>query len=161
MDRIEFLSRPSGHAKEQGEIRIHINGVDLIDLVKRVEHAFAGSLSGKYAGLRSDKDTHLPSRHFFGEPSYAIYGYAGKTQVLGCECGEPGCWPLVCRIEADSSRVRWSDFEQPFRSGARGSSRWSYEALGPFEFDRKQYDEALKGVLDARGRRGRLKRGRD
>ena len=78
-----------------------------------------------------------------GEPKTPLYRYGARIQVLGCECGEPGCWPLVCRISATDRIVRWSDFEQPHRNGSGAPVAWTYDGLGPFEFDRAEYDAAL------------------
>lgn len=151
MDLIEFISRPFLDSDRDSGIQIKINGRDLIELVRAVENPFAykeghASLAGAYAGLAPNGDTCPPSKHFLGEPSHANYRYDAKTQVLGCECGEPGCWPLLCLIEAGRTRVRWSEFEQPHRTSKRSKSPWRYDELGPFEFDRSQYEHALEAL---------------
>src|SRR5579862_7484530 len=139
MDRIEFISRPYRDGDRDSGIQIRINGRDLVELVRAVENPFAykeGSpaIAGAYAGLPPDDDTCPPSKHFLGEPSASLYRYYTKTQVLGCECGEVGCWPLVCLIEASKTRVRWSEFEQPYRRDQKAHPAWKYDELGPFEF---------------------------
>jgi len=149
VDLIEFISRPFRDGDRDSGIQIKINGRDLVELVRAVENPFAykeghASLSGAYAGLPPNDDTCPPSKHFLGEPSYAVYRYEGKTQVLGCECGEPGCWPLFCLIEAGLTRVTWSQFEQPHRTVKRSKLPWRYDELGPFEFNRDQYEHALE-----------------
>jgi hypothetical protein len=154
VDRIEFISRPYRDGDRDSGIQIKINGRDLVELVRAVENPFAykegaASIAGAYAGLRPGKDTCPPSRHFLGEPSAGRYRYDAKTQVLGCECGEVGCWPLLCRIEAGATRVTWSQFEQPHRTGKGAHAPWSYDELGPFEFDRRQYEQALEALLRA------------
>ena len=58
--------------------------------------------------------------------------------LLGCECGELGCWPLMARIDVREGEIVWSDFEQPHRADS-----WSYQALGPIGFERNQYEDAL------------------
>ncbi len=63
-----------------------------------------------------------------------------KTPVLGCECGEWGCWPLLARITATTDLVTWDAFEQPHRKTR------DYVAFGPFQFDRHQYDDALRAL---------------
>ena len=55
-------------------------------------------------------------------------------------------WPLLCLIDATETRVIWSEFEQPHRRGKGARPPWTYEKLGPFEFDRQQYDEALEAL---------------
>jgi hypothetical protein len=154
MDRIEFVSRPYRDGDRDSGIQIKINGRDLVDLVRAVENPFAykegaASIAGAYAGLPPDVETCPPSRHFLGEPSGALYRYGAKTQVLGCECGEVGCWPLLCLIEASQTRVTWAQFEQPHRNGKGAQSPWKYDEFGPFEFDRGQYDAALAALRRA------------
>ena len=66
--------------------------------------------------------------------------------MLNCECGIPGCWPLLCRIEVRDDRVIWSDFEQPHRSAPKSRRVWSYEGFGPFVFEWAQYEAALEAL---------------
>lgn len=151
MDRIDFVSRPYRDGERQSGIQIRINGRDLVDLVRIVEHPFADregapSIAGAYAGLPPDESTCPPSRHFFGEPSTALYRYGHKTQILGCDCGEVGCWPFLCLIEVNQGCVTWSQFEQPHRRGTGTQCAWTYEELGPFEFDVGQYEHALEAL---------------
>jgi hypothetical protein len=75
--------------------------------------------------------------HFLGRSTNAM---GPKTPVLGCECGEWGCWPLMARITATADCVTWDAFEQPHRKAR------DYVAFGPFQFDRHQYDDALQAL---------------
>jgi len=70
----------------------------------------------------------------------------GKIALLGCECGEVGCWPLAAEVSISADEVRWSAFEQPFRKER------DYSQFGPFVFDQVQYEDALKGLLTALAR---------
>lgn len=48
-----------------------------------------------------------------------INEYFCKTErisVLGCDCGEVGCWPLVCRVGMEGDTVTWHSFLQPHRA---------------------------------------------
>jgi hypothetical protein len=153
-DRIEFIGRPHREGDRSSGIRVRINGHDLADLVQVVELPFAEAegapeIAGAYAGLPPGKGICPPSRHFYGEPAWEVYDYGGRTQVLQCDCGEPGCWPLVCRIELTDDQVVWSGFEQPHRASERGRSRWTYETFGPFHFERRQYETALEALRRA------------
>jgi hypothetical protein len=154
MDRIEFINRPYRDGDRDSGIQIKINGHDLVDLVRAVENPFAykegaASIAGAYAGLPPDENTCPPSTHFLGEPSSALYRFGAKTQVLGCECGEVGCWPLLCLIKAGPTRVTWAEFAQPHRSGTGAQPPWRYDELGPFEFERGQYERALEALRRA------------
>ena len=117
-------------------VRVVVNGRDLVDYVRDYERAFAGQLAGKYGQLPAG-DVLLPHRHFFGGSDPMYHGLQGRTMLLACECGEPGCWPFEARITMEDHVVRWSDFCQPHRS------EWSYTTFGPFTFDRAEYEEAV------------------
>ena len=149
MNQATFRVVPSDHAPDTGEVEILIDGVNLCALVREVEHGQPGAeeIAGRYAGLRADRDVLPPSEHFLGAPGWRIYDYGGKTQVLGCECGEPGCWPLVCAIELRADEIVWRNFEQPHRStGENHGPVWTYDRLGPFRFERRQYEAALASL---------------
>ena len=69
--------------------------------------------------------------HFLGASE------SSEVPVLGCDCGEWGCWPLMAYIHSDQDLVRWSRFTQPHRPN------WDYSAVGPLPFRRESYDTAL------------------
>ena len=78
LDRISFVVDPSRRKDRKGDIRILINGQDLIDLVAAQERPYAEregapDLAGQYGGLPADQDTFPPSQHFLGEPAWEIY----------------------------------------------------------------------------------------
>ena len=53
-----------------------------------------------------------------------------------------GCWPLEAAIVVSDGVVTWTDFRQPHRQDR------DYRALGPFVFDRPQYEEAVHSAVD-------------
>ena len=123
-------------------VAIHVDGHKLQDLARVVEHPFAeaegnASLAGSYAGL-SPSTVARGSRHFMGEPDEVWFG-DGDTILLGCVCGEPGCWPLTAQVAVGDATVTWTGF----RTGHRD---WDLSGLGPFVFDRRQYERALVAV---------------
>lgn len=147
-NHVAFRVAPSDHAPDNGEIEILIDGVDLRVLLQKIELSQPGAedIAGKYAGLRAHPDVLPPSEHFLGTPG-SHYDHRGKTQVLGRECGEPGCWPLVCVIEMRTNEIIWRDFEQPHRSGGIDHGPlWTYDGFGPFRFERRQYEAALASL---------------
>jgi len=60
----------------------------------------------------------------------------GRCAVLTCGCGWFGCGGGLARIEFNDHTVVWGDFEGV---GAGSSVR-----LGPFSFERAQYEEARR-----------------
>lgn len=130
------------------ETVILVNGRDLIDIVREYELPMAAreghpDIAGSYMGL-PPSDVLPPSRHFLGEPNWEMNSVNGKVQVLECECGLPGCWPLLVKITMGEDSVIWSDFEQPHRGQDHPNGEWSYAGLGPYTFARGQYLEALQ-----------------
>jgi hypothetical protein len=119
-----------------GRIHVKINEEPLRDLVRRYELPWAtGSgqpdLAGSYGLLTGYRfDTGL----FFGEPAVADYRLAGGVALMGCICGDVGCWPFVVRIHIGDDEVVWRDFRQPHRPG------WSYADFPPLHFDRTAYE---------------------
>lgn len=110
-----------------------IDGEHLTDLIHRFERDVGMERRDEsYGGL-------IPAFFRFGaaEAHYLPPGDR-KLPVLGCECGEWGCWPLMVRVHAGTHRVAWTDFEQPHRPARE------YSAFGPFSFDRAMYEQALR-----------------
>ena len=60
-----------------------------------------------------------------------------RTWLLGCDCGEVGCWPLAAHIDTDDDAVVWKEFAQPHRP------TWNYSGFGPFTFERASYEAAV------------------
>jgi hypothetical protein len=109
-----------------------IDGNRLTDLIHRFERDAGMEKRDKsYAGL-------IPAFFRFGTAAEHYLSTDKKIPILGCECGEWGCWPLMARVRADDEQVVWTDFEQPHRS------RRDYSAFGSFSFERSGYDEALR-----------------
>ncbi|MBO0697930.1 MAG: hypothetical protein J2P46_06030 [Zavarzinella sp.] len=126
---------------------IRVDDRDLLEFVRETERPFASAeghpdLAGKYEALPA----------FMALEDFAGKG-AEKVSVYDCECGCFGCWPLRVRISASDKTVTWSEFEQPHRGRKSRASWWRYDKLGPFVFERGQYDSALtKAASELRDR---------
>jgi hypothetical protein len=126
-------------------VGIWVGGVPLEEWARRVELPFAKAdgnpdLAGAYAGLAAADDLLWPSRHFLGEPTLSAFD-DGDTVLLGCGCGDWGCWPLVADVAVTETSVTWSRF----RNGHRPA--WDLTNLSPFVFDRSQYETALQSAV--------------
>jgi hypothetical protein len=146
MTSLDSIAFKASKSKDDG-IRIIINGQDFIEILREIELPFAtreGSprIAGAYSCLPAHR-VYLPSRHFFGEPDPIYSDGKGRTYVLECECGEPGCWPMAVRIEVREKEVLWADFQQPHRQTSSKKGGWRYGALNSFTFDRQIYERAL------------------
>jgi hypothetical protein len=147
MDTIEFryceyaVRDTIGHTLE-----IFVNDTSLVDLIGELERPAAASkghpdLAGSYSGMHLGQISELAPDHFMGgESSHLECGPENKTVLLADKgCGEPGCWPLMARVEVADDTVTWTDFEQPHREN------WNYGGFS-LAFDRRQYEDALKSV---------------
>jgi hypothetical protein len=86
--------------------------------------------------------------YFLGEIDDGYWKQTGGVYVLGCECGEVGCWPLQCCIRSEGDVVIWDSFQQPHRAAR------DYSAFGPFVFDGQQYRAAVRDLVDNVSRSG-------
>jgi len=128
-------------ADEPREIIPIVNGRSLIDLVADFERSHAFDSAGKYAGI-------CPAHFRFGDLTLYYLGREtqewptpGRAWLLGCDCGEVGCWPLEAAIDVTDNRVIWQDFRQPHRPGR------DYRGFGPFVFARHEYDHAVQQAV--------------
>jgi hypothetical protein len=69
--------------------------------------------------------------------------WKGKTEVLGCVCGNMGCESVNARISVTDDLVIWDSFESYLDPSP------DYSAFGPFRFQRTQYDDALRALSAA------------
>lgn len=142
MDTVRFALKVS---RRITEIAIIINGVSLIELARTAEQPWADregkpDLAGSYEGLQPWV-IGGSAAHFLDDP-HAVWFDDGDTVLLGCQCGEWGCWPLTADVHATDTQVAWSHFRQGHRD-------WDLSALGPFVFDRSQYEHALHELDEA------------
>ncbi|MFD8255637.1 hypothetical protein [Streptomyces werraensis] len=119
-----------------------IDGTPLTDLIDQFETEAGMQPAGNaYRGLIPRFFRFGPMEdHFHGRSSGAM---GPKTPLLGCECGEWGCWPLMAAITVTPDHVIWDSFEQPHRKTR------DYSGFGPFHFDRQQYEDAVKALSAA------------
>jgi hypothetical protein len=133
------MPRRSTHAKRA--VTILINGRNLIPMVRKHEQPMAKAeghpnLAGSYAP-RSVEEFKKDHTEVVAETHYKP-----KLSLYACrDCGEVGCWPLEVKITIEGDQVIWQDFEQPHRP-----EKWDYKTLGPFRFETKAYQQALKAA---------------
>ncbi|MFJ5610619.1 hypothetical protein ACIQCJ_14675 [Streptomyces sp. NPDC093221] len=126
------------------EIILRIDGTPLTELIDRFElNAEMQPAGDAYGGLIPEFFRFGPLEdHFHGRSTNAM---GPKTPLLGCGCGEWGCWPLMARITSTPELVTWDSFEQPHRKTR------DYTGFGPFQFDRHQYDDDLRALRAVTG----------
>ena len=116
-----------------------MDGVPLPELVATFERERRFEPVGGYGGLIPEYFKYGDlDRYFLGDFEEGSYfARLNRVYLLGCQCGEVGCWPLIARVKAEGQSVVWDSFEQPHRRDR------DYSAFGPFVFDEKQYRQAV------------------
>lgn len=120
-----------------------VDGIMLTTLAEDFERSHGlNDSAGGYGGLIPEFFAYGPlDRYFLGRSESAYFANTpGRIFVLGCACGEVGCWPLTCQVDARDGAVTWRSFEQPHRPTR------DYSSFGPFVFDREQYEGALRSL---------------
>ena len=114
-----------------------------IEIVSEFERQQGFSPTDGYGGLVPEFFQFGPLDDYFqGRWQLAADLLSGQIFVLGCECGEVGCWPLVCRITEVAGYVVWDRFSQPHRPER------DYSKLGPFRFEAAQYICAVAALKE-------------
>jgi len=120
-----------------------VDGVMLTTLAERFEadHGLTDPAGG-YAGLIPGLFDYGPlDRYFLGKSETTPFvGRPGRIFLLGCECGDVICHPLICSVEERDGKIIWRRFEQPYRPAR------DYSSFGPFVFELDQYEEALRNL---------------
>jgi len=138
MRNLSFAVVPLSDDNAVSSIVPLVDGTDLTRLIDEFEQAHGYEPAGGYAGL-------VPTHFDFGALDlYFMAAGTGSMSVdnrrylLGCECGELGCWPLQAHILTTDRYISWESFTQPFRPER------DYSSFGPFRFDSEQYRQAVK-----------------
>jgi hypothetical protein len=116
-----------------------VNETPLTDVVASFEREQNFEPAGGYGGLIPQWFKYGPlDRYFWGDfEQNSYFAKMGSVYLLGCDCGEVGCWPLTARINVNGKTVTWDCFEQQHRRNR------DYSAFGPFVFDIDQYRKAV------------------
>jgi hypothetical protein len=140
--RVRFAVRPWGDSSDPArELLPIVDNVSLVDLVSGYEHAAGFDASGAYAGVVLDHFNFGDlNAYLIGQPDSGYWARKGVIALLGCDCGEVGCWPLESQVLIENDLVTWRGFVQPFRPER------DYGSFGPFTFRRSQYEGAVRAA---------------
>ena len=122
-------------------VDLYVDGRRLLDLVLRAETAARRS-----AGNPDEPNEYLPMavhnvrgpQHYLGSP-VDYWADPGATALLGCDCGEWDCHPLTAQVNVGHRDVAWSVFRS-------ATHEWGPLPIGPFLFDRAQYEAAFTAI---------------
>ncbi|MFM7444427.1 MAG: hypothetical protein ACKO2N_11030 [Tabrizicola sp.] len=122
-----------------------VNETLFAELVRSFEASAAYDPAGGYAGIVPSYFNYGDLRDYWlgAHPDESNWSSSGSQYLLGCECGEAGCWPLDGHIEVQGEEVVWSQFSQPHRRER------DYAGFGPFRFSLVAYTRALDAALTA------------
>ena len=146
LNRLEL--RLLGESDPYGPVfDILIDGVSLLDRIRQHESRFTDSIAGAYAPyLGREQALRLL------DPTAYITPYA-------CDCGEPECWFLTFGVTENGDRVRWADWQNPYRNNPERAAEgldWRYGEIPALVFDRGPYraniEAALATLDDLRGK---------
>lgn len=120
-----------------------IDGTALSDLAKAYEITRGyDDPAGGYGGLVPDYMRFGPlDDYFLGRGKSPCRQDDGTQYMLGCQCGEVGCWPLIGRVVELPDAYEWRDFYNPYREAR------DYQGFGPFRFEASGYAQAVAQMM--------------
>ncbi|GAA1720021.1 hypothetical protein [Propioniferax innocua] len=137
MQTIDFVVLEN-HRLSILEVVPHVDGSSLIELVAAFESSQGFTPSGAYGGLIPDFiNCGDLNAYYLGRSKIQWPEPGRRAWLLGCDCGEVGCWPFEAEITETDGTVVWTGFRQPCQPG------WNYSSFGPFVFDAAEYREAV------------------
>lgn len=146
MDVVEFRVRNETlGVGDVNTVTPYVNGTSLIELARRVELGPATEQgepdrAGAYVGLTIGVTQLVDWEHWYLNDQPQSWFGDGDSCLLGCPCGDTGCWPLTAKITMANNQITWSRFRTGHRS-------WDLRTLRPFTFRRNQYQAALTAPL--------------
>jgi len=116
-----------------------LDEISLVELISAFERKMGFDIAGGYGGLIPAWFNYGPlDRYFlddFEQDSY--FSKKGVIVLLGCDCGQVGCWPLSAHVEVRDDTVTWAQFGQEHRP------QRDYSGFGPFVSEKDQYKGAV------------------
>jgi len=120
-----------------------IDGRSFVDLVTEYEEIRGWEDAGIHEGLVLGREQLQDLPRFLLEgQSLEQFGATG-TVLLGCSCGNIDDGPFFGTLLVTDDHVTWRDFKNPLAGGLD----WDYSDLGPFVFDRAQYEQAITDAV--------------
>lgn len=140
MTRIEAHRRDTFATADLFDRRFFfINGEPLDQIVERALAASPDALAAwhKGGGFHRPRRTAASDYHYTEHPDHDAAGL--EVPVFICNCDTRGCADVTVTIAIDEKTVVWHSFKLPQR-------REPAPGLGPFVFDRRQYERVI-GVM--------------
>lgn len=120
-----------------------VDGRSFVELVTEYEESHGWEDAGIHEGLVLGlEELHDLRRYLLDGQSLEQFGPTG-TVLLGCTCGIVDDGPFFGALVVTNEQVTWLDFKNPMAVGLD----WDYSDLGPFVFDRAQYEQAITDAV--------------
>ena len=137
MTLLDFAIEPLEPSSIALAITPVLDGIRLTQMIEEFERERGYEPAGGYAGIVPAHFKFGPLDQYFLAATGKDYFEVGGHYVLGCTCGEVGCWPLNAKISVSHDSVVWDRFRQPHRPDR------NYSGFGPFTFKFEQYSQAI------------------
>jgi hypothetical protein len=142
--RVSFIIQPF---EDTLAVTPVVDGIPLSEMIAAFEREQHFEPAGGYGGLIPEWFKYGPlERYFLGDfDKDSYFAPMDRVYLLGCHCGEVGCWPLMARIRANDESVTWDSFQQPHRKER------DYTGFGSLVFDVEQYRETVAALRSVKG----------
>ena len=139
---LSFLIKPlDDQGPEVLTLTLVVDDTPLGELIERFEREQSFEPAGGYGGIIPGFFRYGPlNRYFLGESESEYFSRNRAYYLLGCQCGEVGCWPLSARISKTETEIVWDHFAQEHRPER------DYSRFGPFRFEFTQYSTTVAGL---------------
>ncbi|WP_461186780.1 hypothetical protein [Arthrobacter sp. Z4-13] len=121
---------------------IYIDGLPLLALIEPSEAADNPDRKIPLPWADSPKESLDQLRQLLGGPLPADRN--GRTWLLYCQCGDPGCGGVSTRISITEKTVTWSDFGW---DDIFGNPTEAVEIDRTFVFERAEYETLLHSLI--------------
>ncbi|WP_417450114.1 hypothetical protein [Kordiimonas sp.] len=132
--------RLSAEKKPYGPVfDIYVDGTNLLDSITAFEAKHTDTIAGAYAPYLTRQDA-----------EGLLQTFPGGLTPYACNCGEPFCWFLTCKISVDYGFVRWHGWSNPYRDDkakAKDGLYWRYRDFPELVFEQEAYRAVIEHAL--------------
>jgi hypothetical protein len=140
-------SSRSGFTTERWSIDFLVDGHSLSDLLNAGNLDRCGVFLAAQDGLPRRSEVNAETHRLFAN----VGSSATRLPLYVCpECGDLGCGALTCDVRCVGDKIMWSRFGFENDYDDAMSDFISYDTIGPFEFDARQYTAAIERAAAGR-----------
>ena len=123
-------------------VSIFVNGTDLIDTIRDIELPYQTAAGyPENAGDYGHNTVEHMEWQFREALQPGTYSYDSGIELFCCpDCGEGGCWSVMCRFRKENGVISMTDFHHNHRS-------WEYDIC--YRFSEENYYTEIKKIKAA------------